>query len=54
MVVVEKIYVKDKLWIGEKVVVCFCFLKYLEYLKVGVKLLFWEGVIKGIGYVIDV
>lgn len=36
---------------GEKAVVCFRFIKYPEYLKVGAKLFFREGVTKGIGQV---
>lgn len=45
---------KDKLRTGEKAVVRFHFLKHPEYLKVGAKLLFREGVTKGIGHVTDV
>jgi hypothetical protein len=45
---------KDKLRTGEKAVVRFRFLKHPEYLKVGAKLLFREGVTKGIGHVTDV
>lgn len=52
--VVEKIHAKDKLRTGEKAVVRFRFLKHPEYLKVGAKLLFREGVTKGIGHVTDV
>uniref|UniRef100_A0A673HEX6 GTP-binding protein 2-like n=1 Tax=Sinocyclocheilus rhinocerous TaxID=307959 RepID=A0A673HEX6_9TELE len=36
---------------GERAVVCFRFLKHPEYLRVGAKLLFREGVTKGIGHV---
>ncbi|XP_028903305.1 GTP-binding protein 2 isoform X2 [Ornithorhynchus anatinus] len=49
--VVENIHAKDKLRTGEKGVVRFRFLKHPEYLKVGAKLLFREGVTKGIGHV---
>ncbi|XP_007530474.1 GTP-binding protein 2 isoform X1 [Erinaceus europaeus] len=52
--VVEKIHAKDKLRTGEKAVVRFRFMKHPEYLKVGAKLLFREGVTKGIGHVTDV
>lgn len=45
---------QDKLRTGEKAVVRFRFLKHPEYLKVGAKLLFREGVTKGIGHVTDV
>lgn len=36
---------------GEKAVVQFKFIKHPEYLKVGAKVLFREGVTKGIGHV---
>ncbi|KAJ7413541.1 GTP-binding protein 2 [Pitangus sulphuratus] len=51
--IVEKIHGKDKLRTGEKAVVCFRFIKHPEYLKIGAKLLFREGVTKGIGHVTD-
>ncbi|KAI2657441.1 GTP-binding protein 2 [Labeo rohita] len=41
----------DELRTGEKAVVRFKFIKHPEYLKVGAKLLFREGVTKGIGQV---
>ncbi|KAJ1148545.1 hypothetical protein NDU88_001373 [Pleurodeles waltl] len=49
--IVEEIYGKDKLRTGEKAVVRFRFFKHPEYLKIGTKLLFREGVTKGIGHV---
>ncbi|XP_056616766.1 GTP-binding protein 2 [Triplophysa dalaica] len=48
---VEALHGKDELRTGEKAVVRFRFLKHPEYLKVGAKLLFREGVTKGIGQV---
>ncbi|XP_062319762.1 GTP-binding protein 2 [Osmerus eperlanus] len=48
---VEAVHGKDELRTGEKAVVCFRFIKYPEYLKVGAKLFFREGVTKGIGQV---
>ncbi|PIN88318.1 hypothetical protein AB205_0198670, partial [Aquarana catesbeiana] len=42
---------KDELRTGEKAVVRFRFIKHPEYLKPGTKLLFREGVTKGIGHV---
>lgn len=36
---------------GEKAVVLFKFIKHPEYLKIGAKVLFREGVTKGIGHV---
>lgn len=48
---VEAVYGKTELRTGEKAVVCFRFIKHPEYLKVGAKLLFREGVTKGIGQV---
>lgn len=48
---VEALQGKDELRTGEKAVVRFKFLKHPEYLKVGAKLLFREGVTKGIGQV---
>lgn len=42
---------QDELRTGEKAVVRFKFIKHPEYLKVGAKLLFREGVTKGIGQV---
>lgn len=44
---------QDKLRTGEKAVVRFRFIKHPEYLKIGAKLLFREGVTKGIGHVTD-
>uniref|UniRef100_A0A4W4H0Y5 Tr-type G domain-containing protein n=1 Tax=Electrophorus electricus TaxID=8005 RepID=A0A4W4H0Y5_ELEEL len=41
---------KEELRTGERAVVCFRFLKHPEYLRVGAKLLFREGVTKGIGH----
>lgn len=43
--------VQEELRTGEQAVVCFRFLKHPEYLRVGAKLLFREGVTKGIGHV---
>uniref|UniRef100_A0A3B3UXH1 GTP binding protein 2 n=1 Tax=Poecilia latipinna TaxID=48699 RepID=A0A3B3UXH1_9TELE len=48
---VEAVYGKEELRTGEKAVVLFKFIKHPEYLKVGAKLLFREGVTKGIGHV---
>ncbi|MBN3324104.1 GTPB2 protein, partial [Atractosteus spatula] len=48
---VECLRGKDELRTGEKAVVRFKFIKHPEYLKVGAKLLFREGVTKGIGHV---
>uniref|UniRef100_A0A8C2H8B3 GTP binding protein 2 n=1 Tax=Cyprinus carpio TaxID=7962 RepID=A0A8C2H8B3_CYPCA len=48
---VEALQGKDELRTGEKAVVRFKFIKHPEYLKVGAKLLFREGVTKGIGQV---
>ncbi|CAK6953149.1 GTP-binding protein 2 [Scomber scombrus] len=48
---VEAVYGKEELRTGEKAVVCFRFIKHPEYLKVGAKVLFREGVTKGIGHV---
>ncbi|XP_067242981.1 GTP-binding protein 2 [Chanodichthys erythropterus] len=48
---VEALQGKDELRTGEKAVVRFRFIKHPEYLKVGAKLLFREGVTKGIGQV---
>uniref|UniRef100_A0A8C2HZ89 GTP binding protein 2 n=1 Tax=Cyprinus carpio TaxID=7962 RepID=A0A8C2HZ89_CYPCA len=45
---VEALQGKDELRTGEKAVVRFKFIKHPEYLKVGAKLLFREGVTKGI------
>ena len=42
---------QEELRTGEKAVVRFKFIKHPEYLKVGAKLLFREGVTKGIGHV---
>ncbi|XP_033859487.1 GTP-binding protein 2-like isoform X1 [Acipenser ruthenus] len=49
--IVECLHGKDELRTGEKAVVCFKFIKHPEYLKIGAKLLFREGVTKGIGHV---
>lgn len=43
--------VQDELRTGERAVVCFRFLKHPEYLRIGAKLLFREGLTKGIGHV---
>ncbi|XP_058507457.1 GTP-binding protein 2 [Solea solea] len=48
---VEAVYGKEELRTGEKAVVLFKFIKQPEYLKVGAKVLFREGVTKGIGHV---
>ncbi|XP_063047757.1 GTP-binding protein 2-like [Engraulis encrasicolus] len=48
---VEALQGKEELRTGEKAVVQFKFIKHPEYLKVGAKLLFREGVTKGIGQV---
>ncbi|XP_051550838.1 GTP-binding protein 2-like [Myxocyprinus asiaticus] len=48
---VECLLGKEELRTGERAVVCFRFLKHPEYLRVGAKLLFREGVTKGIGHV---
>ncbi|XP_066510941.1 GTP-binding protein 2-like [Hoplias malabaricus] len=48
---VECILGKEELRTGERAVVCFHFMKHPEYLRVGAKLLFREGVTKGIGHV---
>uniref|UniRef100_A0A3B5KPR3 Tr-type G domain-containing protein n=1 Tax=Xiphophorus couchianus TaxID=32473 RepID=A0A3B5KPR3_9TELE len=48
---VEAVYGKEELRTGEKAVVLFKFIKHPEYLKVGAKMLFREGVTKGIGHV---
>ncbi|XP_030627951.1 GTP-binding protein 2b [Chanos chanos] len=48
---VECLQGKDELRTGERAVVCFRFMKHPEYLRVGAKLLFREGVTKGIGHV---
>ncbi|XP_072406189.1 GTP-binding protein 2b [Chiloscyllium punctatum] len=52
--IVELIHGKEDLRTGEKAVVRFRFIKHPEYLKVGAKLLFREGVTKGIGHVTKV
>ncbi|XP_077138044.1 GTP-binding protein 2 isoform X3 [Ranitomeya variabilis] len=49
--VLEHIHGKEELRTGEKAVVRFRFIKHPEYLKLGTKLLFREGVTKGIGHV---
>ncbi|XP_075931814.1 GTP-binding protein 2 isoform X2 [Anarhichas minor] len=48
---VEAVYGKEELRTGEKAVVLFKFIKHPEYLKVGAKVLFREGVTKGVGQV---
>ncbi|XP_061645624.1 GTP-binding protein 2 [Phyllopteryx taeniolatus] len=48
---VEAVYGKEELRTGEKACVQFKFLKHPEYLKLGAKVLFREGVTKGIGHV---
>ncbi|XP_075894348.1 GTP-binding protein 2 isoform X2 [Nelusetta ayraudi] len=48
---VVAVYGKDELRTGEKAVVLFRFIKHPEYLKVGAKVLFREGLSKGIGHV---
>lgn len=49
--IVEAMFGKEALRTGEKAEVRFRFIKHPEYLKVGAKLLFREGVTKGIGHV---
>uniref|UniRef100_A0AAR2M0S0 Tr-type G domain-containing protein n=1 Tax=Pygocentrus nattereri TaxID=42514 RepID=A0AAR2M0S0_PYGNA len=46
-----KVHFSEELRTGERAVVCFRFMKHPEYLRVGAKLLFREGVTKGIGHV---
>ncbi|CAN9510687.1 unnamed protein product [Ophioblennius macclurei] len=48
---VESLHGKDELRTGERAVVRFRFIKHPEYLRLGAKLLFREGVTKGIGHV---
>ncbi|TWW78619.1 GTP-binding protein 2 GTP-binding-like protein 2 [Takifugu flavidus] len=48
---VEAVYDTEELRTGEKAVVLFKFIKHPEYLKVGAKVLFREGLTKGIGHV---
>lgn len=48
---VERLHGKDELRTGERAVVRFRFIKHTEYIRVGAKLLFREGVTKGIGHV---
>ncbi|KAM8842650.1 GTP-binding protein 2b isoform 1-T1 [Synchiropus picturatus] len=48
---VERLQGKEELRTGERAVVRFRFIKHPEYLRVGAKLLFREGVTKGIGHV---
>ncbi|XP_029480861.1 GTP-binding protein 2-like isoform X1 [Oncorhynchus nerka] len=48
---VECLHGKEELRTGERAVVCFRFIKHPEYLRMGAKLLFREGVTKGIGHV---
>ncbi|XP_055365874.1 GTP-binding protein 2b isoform X2 [Betta splendens] len=49
--IVECLHGKDELRTGERAVVRFRFIKHPEYLRLGAKLLFREGVTKGIGHV---
>lgn len=42
---------QEELRTGEKAVVLFKFIKHPEYLKVGAKVLFIQGVTKGTGHV---
>lgn len=42
---------QEELRTGERAVVRFRFIKHPEYLRLGAKLLFREGVTKGIGHV---
>ncbi|XP_057699470.1 GTP-binding protein 2-like [Corythoichthys intestinalis] len=49
--VVQRVHGKEELRTGERATVTFCFLKHPEYLRTGAKLLFREGVTKGIGHV---
>lgn len=44
-------FLQEELRTGEKAVVLFKFIKHPEYLKVGAKVLFRQGVTKGIGHV---
>ncbi|XP_034043697.1 GTP-binding protein 2b isoform X2 [Thalassophryne amazonica] len=48
---VECLHGKEELRTGERAVVRFRFIKHPEYLRLGAKLLFREGVTKGIGHV---
>ncbi|XP_068597125.1 GTP-binding protein 2 [Brachionichthys hirsutus] len=48
---VEAVYGKEELRTGEKAEVLFKFIKHPEYLKPGAKVLFTQGVTKGIGHV---
>uniref|UniRef100_A0A3P8ZS22 Tr-type G domain-containing protein n=1 Tax=Esox lucius TaxID=8010 RepID=A0A3P8ZS22_ESOLU len=48
---VDCLHGKEELRTGERAVVCFRFIKHPEYLRMGAKLLFREGVTKGIGHV---
>uniref|UniRef100_A0A8D3BGB7 Tr-type G domain-containing protein n=1 Tax=Scophthalmus maximus TaxID=52904 RepID=A0A8D3BGB7_SCOMX len=48
---VEAVHGKEELRTGEKAVVLFKFIKHPEYLKVGAKVLFRQGVTKGIGHI---
>ncbi|XP_068178570.1 GTP-binding protein 2-like [Antennarius striatus] len=47
----ESVHGKEELRTGERAVVRFRFLKHPEYLRLGARLLFREGVTKGIGHV---
>ncbi|XP_041640375.1 GTP-binding protein 2b isoform X2 [Cheilinus undulatus] len=49
--IVECLHGKEELRTGERAVVRFRFIKHPEYLRLGAKLLFREGVTKGIGHV---
>ncbi|KAM4595928.1 GTP-binding protein 2-like isoform 2-T2 [Polymixia lowei] len=48
---VEYLHGKEELRTGERAVVRFRFIKHPEYIRLGAKLLFREGVTKGIGHV---
>uniref|UniRef100_A0A3Q4B6X0 Tr-type G domain-containing protein n=1 Tax=Mola mola TaxID=94237 RepID=A0A3Q4B6X0_MOLML len=48
---VVTMYGKEELRTGEKAVVLFRFIKHPEYLKMGAKVLFREGLTKGIGHI---
>ncbi|XP_028323617.1 GTP-binding protein 2 isoform X1 [Gouania willdenowi] len=48
---VEAVYGKAELRTGEKAIVLFKFIKHPEYLKMGAKVLFRQGVTKGIGHI---
>lgn len=50
-IIISSSFLQEELRTGEKAVVLFKFIKHPEYLKVGAKVLFREGVTKGIGHV---